>query len=397
MQLRVPLRPRELCAIALVCVCALAASGTHVVRSGETLGTIAIRNGTTVRALVEANKLADPDRILVGQQLTIPGTGGATGGAGAAGTTNYTVQRGDTLAEIAARFRTTVKALAEANGIHDPNLIRVGSRLAVQGSAASGGASAGSGTSSSTGGSGSAGLPGQRHTVHLGDTIAGIANRYGLSSADLIRWNGLIDGKIYATTRLLLYNPGSLPNLQTTSSGGTHTVHTGETLSSIAAHYGVRPSAIVSASGISNPNRIYVGQELTIPGGSSGSAQCPVPGGTYFNDWAFPRSGGRSHAGTDIFAPRGTPVHAPVDGFVDLATGSIGGHQFRLTAADGSRWYGSHLDSFGKSGTVHAGDVIGYVGDTGNARGGRTHLHFEVHNGATGNAVNPYPLLRAVC
>ena len=121
---------------------------------------------------------------------------------------------------------------------------------------------------------------------------------------------------------------------------------------------------------------------------------CPVPGTTFANDWGLPRSGGRAHTGTDIFAPRGTPVVAPVAGTVSYATGTIGGHQFRLFGDDGMVYLGSHMDGFGAAGRVAAGTAIGYVGNTGNAAGGRPHLHFEVHpdNGA---AMNPFPVLRA--
>ena len=113
------------------------------------------------------------------------------------------------------------------------------------------------------------------------------------------------------------------------------------------------------------------------------------------NDWGFPRSGGRSHAGTDVFAPRGTPVRAPASGRVDIATGKIGGKQFRLTTSSGLRFYGSHMDAFGATGQVSGGTVIGYVGDSGNAKGSNPHVHFEVH--PSGDAINPYPLLRASC
>ena len=389
--MRVPLRPRDIVALITVGVFAMAASGTHVVRSGETLGSIAQRNGTTVAALVEANGIANPNLIVAGSTLKIPGGGSAA--STSSGT--HTVRSGDTLASIAARYGTTVSALASANGITNPNLIVVGRSLHIQGGASS---AAGSPAAPKSGGKQ---LPGQRHTVQYGDTIAGIASRYGIRSADLVAWNGLADGKIYATTRLVLFDPGSLPTSGGSSTpGGTHVVQSGQTLSSIASRYGISSSSIAKANGISDPNRIRSGQTLTIPG-SSGSAGegggfvCPVPGSTFFNDWGFPRSGGRSHAGTDVFAPRGTPVRAPASGLVETATGSIGGKQFRLTTPSGTKMYGSHMDSFGKTGQVRAGDVIGHVGDSGNARGARTHLHFEVH--PSGSAINPFPLLYSSC
>jgi murein DD-endopeptidase MepM/ murein hydrolase activator NlpD len=85
-----------------------------------------------------------------------------------------------------------------------------------------------------------------------------------------------------------------------------------------------------------------------------------------------------------------------VSGVVTRFVGSIGGNQIRLSGNDGVVYFGAHLDRYGKSGKVKAGDVIGYVGDTGDAKGGPTHLHFEVHPGG-GPAVNPYPLLVAAC
>lgn len=389
--MRVPLRPRDICALAIVGAFALAASGTHVVRSGETLGTIAQRNGTTVQALVEANGISNPNLIIAGTTLKLPGGAGSGGGSSAG---SHTVRVGDTLATIAAKYGTTVSALAKANGIANPNLIVVGRSLQIQGTARP---STPAPSAPSQGGGPQ--LPGQRHTVQRGDTIAGIAARYGIRTADLVAWNGLVDGKIYATTRLVLFNPGTLPAVGGTTStpGSVHVVQAGQTLSSIASRHGVSASSIAKANGISDPNRVRVGQKLTIPGSSGGGGGfvCPVPGGTFFNDWGFPRSGGRSHAGTDLFAPRGTPVRAPASGRVDIANGAIGGKQFRLTTASGVRYFGSHLDAFGASGQVSAGDVIGYVGDTGNARGSRPHLHFEVH--PNGSAVNPFPLLHSSC
>jgi murein DD-endopeptidase MepM/ murein hydrolase activator NlpD len=114
------------------------------------------------------------------------------------------------------------------------------------------------------------------------------------------------------------------------------------------------------------------------------------------NDWGFPRSGGRFHEGNDLFAPRGTPAVATVSGEVVQKTGKIGGNQVKLFGDDGVSYYYTHLDAFGASGRVQAGDVIGYVGTSGNAAGGTPHVHFEIHPG-DGAAINPYPRVSAVC
>lgn len=129
---------------------------------------------------------------------------------------------------------------------------------------------------------------------------------------------------------------------------------------------------------------------------ASGDWICPVQGPHSFIDsWGAPRSGGRAHKGVDMMARSGTPVVAPVSGTVSHRGNSVGGMSFHLNGVDGHYYYGTHLSAYGNSGQVQAGTVIGYVGDTGNARG-NPHLHFEIHpNG--GAAVNPTPTVRAAC
>lgn len=124
---------------------------------------------------------------------------------------------------------------------------------------------------------------------------------------------------------------------------------------------------------------------------------CPVQGPRAFsNDYGAPRGGGARHQGNDILAPKGTPVVANVAGVVTQRTGAISGLAYFLAGDDGNRYFGAHLDSFGASGRVAAGTRIGTVGDTGDAKGGPPHLHFEIHPGGRGYT-NPYSTLVKYC
>jgi soluble lytic murein transglycosylase-like protein len=107
----------------------VAHAGVHVVRRGETLSSIARRYGTTVEQLAAANDIADPSFILAGQRLRLRGGAGAV----AVATTAHTVRPGETLSSIAARYGTSTDALARFNQLKDPNLIISGSTLRVPG------------------------------------------------------------------------------------------------------------------------------------------------------------------------------------------------------------------------------------------------------------------------
>jgi murein DD-endopeptidase MepM/ murein hydrolase activator NlpD len=115
---------------------------------------------------------------------------------------------------------------------------------------------------------------------------------------------------------------------------------------------------------------------------------------TFTDDFGAARPAARKHEGNDIFADDGTAIVAVDDGSLRFAEDPIGGHAFYLTASDGTVYYGAHLSAYeGPSPRqVAAGEIIGYVGHTGNAATTAPHLHFEVHPSG-GVAVDPYRLL----
>ena len=121
---------------------------------------------------------------------------------------------------------------------------------------------------------------------------------------------------------------------------------------------------------------------------------CPIHGPTAYSDtWGASRSGGRRHEGVDMISSKGTPLVAAVSGTVQFKQNSLGGNAVWLTGNDGfSTTTPTSARYEGSSRSVSQGEVIGYVGATGNARG-TPHLHFEVHPGG-GAPVNPYPYVR---
>lgn len=121
---------------------------------------------------------------------------------------------------------------------------------------------------------------------------------------------------------------------------------------------------------------------------------------SFVDSWHETRSGGRLHIGVDIIGPKGLALYAVVDGTITKTYGaeaSLSGNALRLTTGDGTYFFYAHLDSFAAGiavgSVVRAGQIIGYMGATGNA--GTPHLHFEVHP-LGGEAVNPYPVIKAV-
>jgi LysM repeat protein len=153
----------------------------------------------------------------------------------------YTVQPGDTLSAIAAMWGTTVSAVAVANGISDPNLIRVGQVLRKPGVNPAPIPPAGT------------------YTVQAGDTVSGLAAAWGTTVAAIVATNHLADPNRIYVGQVLIKPSGGAPAQR------AYTVHSGDTLSGIGVAVGVDWHVIASANGLGSPFTIYPGQVLVIP------------------------------------------------------------------------------------------------------------------------------------
>ena len=136
-------------------------------------------------------------------------------------------------------------------------------------------------------------------------------------------------------------------------------------------------------------------------GGSVPMDACPVAGPHVVNnDYGAPRGGGtRRHQGNDIMAPMGTPVVAVVSGVVHQKTGGLGGNAYQLQGSSALFYY-AHLNDFVAPDGAHVspGELIGHNGNTGDAAGGPSHVHFEIHPGeGWGPSIDPHSSLMAVC
>lgn len=159
-------------------------------------------------------------------------------------THNYTVKSGDTLSAIGSEYGMTTNALATLNGISNPNLIYPGQVLRVADSGQGSTVSQKATTTPTTG----------SYTVRYGDTLSGIASRYGTSTSTLASINGISNPNwIY---------PGQVLKLSGGSSTRAYTVRPGDTLSGIASRLGTSWTSLKAKNGIANANLIYPGQTL---------------------------------------------------------------------------------------------------------------------------------------
>lgn len=230
----------------------------HLVSPGENLGRIAALHATTVDVLAKMNNLDPKKAIYPGQSLKVPRSKATSVKA-----VVHTVRSGDTLTAIARKFNVTVQSLAEANGIDPKRAIRPGDELRIPA-----GAAAGSTSSKSSGPSSS-----RTHTVRSGETLGGIAKKYGVTTESLGAANGL-GNKTTIRIGQVLKVPGAAAggpagpsdtSAKAKASPVQHKVRAGDTLSGIAQKYGVSVDALTRANRMDPKKPIRVGQQLVIP------------------------------------------------------------------------------------------------------------------------------------
>jgi LysM repeat protein len=238
---------------------------TYEVRPGDTLSTIADKFGTEIQRIREMNLLTT-DALQVGQVLRMPYVPGVTTPEGIPTPTaepfQYTVQQGDTLLSIALRFDTSLNQIMNMNGLRDEHSLNVGQILVIPGVSDSAGQPGADRRAVDPVLSRTAGT----HIVRAGETLAAIAEQYGVTLAELIAFNSnTITNPHVVNENTVLRIPGLTAADIRTLNQTLYTVQEGDSLSAISQRFGVSAEAIIAANNISNPDLLRVGDQLVIP------------------------------------------------------------------------------------------------------------------------------------
>ncbi|EEW54333.1 LysM peptidoglycan-binding domain-containing protein [Limosilactobacillus antri] len=236
---------------------------SYTVQSGDTLSGIASQFGMNYSQLAQINNIANPNQIYVGQVLQLRAaavnhtTTTPTNSNANTGASSYTVQSGDTLSGIASQFGMSYSQLAQINNIANPNRIYVGQVLRVGGTQSTPVNTVSQPRHNNASASGS-------YTVQSGDTLSGIASRLGVSYEQLAQSNGIANpNRIYVGQVLRVSGQATSYQAPAAAARGGYTVQSGDSLSAIAAQYGLDWRTLAQRNNLQAPYTIYVGQRLS--------------------------------------------------------------------------------------------------------------------------------------
>ena len=289
-----------------------------------------------------AVKLAEPEPVWTAQQVVA--------NARTVNASTYVVQPGETLRGVGNRTGAGSEAIARANGIAPPYMLRAGQRLSIPG--------------------------GRYHLVAEGETGIAIAAAYGVPWRQIVDVNGLEEPYVLRRGQRLLLpggTPASPPSIEQRAAAFRIDIDDVLTGGQPAA----KDNAPVAAAS-SRPSPLPANKPIAQPAAFSGSFAWPVKG-TILSRFGPGESGAKNN-GIDIAAPNGTPIRAAPDGVVAYAGDKIAVFGGLVLINHGSSWvsaYGhaSRIDVV-RGQKVTKGQVIGLTGDTGYAS--RPKLHFEL-------------------
>ena len=237
---------------------------------------------------------------------------------------------------------------------------------------------------------------GQQVVTDVGNA-RGIANGTAAAMADLedlsVTFNEALDTASNEVAQAESFLAAAQTDAQAAAEARVAAADAAAAAAQVAASQGAGSSGLIGVTGTS-PVR-----QATINGGTQ-AMTCPLgqPNG-FIDSWGFPRSGGRSHQGADMFAAHGVPQYAIADGIVGrVSNGGLGGVALRIIDDLGNRYYYAHLSAayVSEGQRVSVGQLVGATGNSGNARTTPPHLHFQYHPGG-GGPVNPFPLVSGLC
>ncbi|MFH1335916.1 MAG: LysM peptidoglycan-binding domain-containing protein [Candidatus Zixiibacteriota bacterium] len=224
----------------------------HEVSKGQTLSYLSCKYGVPVSVIQEVNGLTNSNRLSVGQHLVIPANGSvaernvktSTNKAEkkSSGKFKYTVKKGDTLSKLAVKFNTTTREIKRLNGLKNSDYIRKGQSLTL----ASGGDSESSGLL-------------KDHIVKRGETLGGVAEKYGVSISSIMSINNLSSAHLLKVGQHLLIPVSSDISMQ------SYTVKAGDTLTELAQRFQASTTEIKKTNALANADRLRAGQKLNIP------------------------------------------------------------------------------------------------------------------------------------